>query len=274
MKRKLLTLTMVGVAVVLSGCDTMNQNGGSLGSLNFLSTDGEKKTINTTPIKIKVPDDAGILRKNSNTIVGDLIIPNLSVTHIPNASYSRVFVENKTDKDFVVHARNDNGIAGSGIKYNISYEMLPGKGNAYQVVLTPNFKTEYQQGLIGKFPLPNFTEEAMREYLRAFSLIYKFEVDSKYNSESTMANFMRMATVQPNTRGMADPVTGKIFNQYFETEYQGKAAGYFVEVFPYRDGSKAVIYMELPTVETSSNEVDFEIIIKDLKSEMDRIVNS
>lgn len=262
------------MTVVLSGCGTMTQNGSSLGGLNFLSTDGEKQFIDTTPIQVKVPDDVGVLRKSSDTIVGDLIIPNLSVTHIPNASYSRVFVENKTAENFVVHARNDNGIAGSGIKYNISYVMHPGKGNAYQVVFTPNFKTDYKQGLIGKFPLPNFPETAMRDYLRSFSLIYKFEVDSKYNSESIMANFMRMAQVKRNTRGMADPVTGKIFNQYFETKYQDKVASYVVEVFPYRNGSKAVIHMELPAVETSPNEVDFEIVIRDLKSEMERIVNS
>lgn len=89
-----------------------------------------------------------------------------------------------------------------------------------------------------------------------------------------MANFMRMAVVKNQAAGFADPVTGKIYKQYFQINYAGETANYTVQVFPYRSGSKAVINMELPVVETSPNTVEFERIISDLRKQLTTIVQS
>ncbi len=272
MNKKLLIAATIGTSIAISGCVTTAPNGKI--EIPFLSTDGDKISVDNTPILIKVPSDSNIIASRGDKVVGDLAIPNLVLTKIPGASYSRIFIENKSDNDFTVHVRNDNGVAGSGVKYRVSYSLSQTNGSGYTITLTPQFRSEYQQGLIGKFPIPKFPDNALRDYLKSFTLVYKFEVDSQYNSDALMANFLRLAKVQRNMNGRPDPVTGKIYSQVFQTQYKDKAANYTVQTYPYRQGSKAVIHMELPARETSPNEIDFDIIINDIKSELERIANS
>ena len=263
---------IIGISTLVSGCVTTAPNGKI--ELPFLSTDGEKTPVDTTPIVIKVPGDSNIIVSRDQKVIGDLAIPNMSATHIPGASYSRIFIEKKTEQDFVVHVRNDNGVAGSGVKYTVGYKIDRNANGAYTVTLQPQYKSQYQQGLIWKFPVPNFTGSALREYLKTFTLVYKFEVNSQYNSDAVMANFLRLAKVKRNSSASPDPVTGKIYSQIFQTQYKDKVANYTVQTYPYRSGSKAVIHMELPARETSANEIDFQNIINDLKVELESIANS
>lgn len=269
MKTKIiLSIVAVSMSFLITGCGSNpSQPGG------FLSTDGEVKPVNFAALKIVIPDDSGILRPGSGAVVRDLVISNYSTVFAPHA-YGFVSIEQKTPESFLVHSRTHNGTAGSGVKYTVNYEVKPGSGGGYSVDFQPKSRSEYQQGLIGKFPVPPFSESALRSYLKSFTLRYKFDIDSPYGSDSIMANFARLGVVRNSAKGFADPVTGKIYKQYFQMDYAGTTTNYTVEIFPYRSGSKAVVNMELPVVETSPNTVEFERIISDLRKQLTSIVQS
>jgi hypothetical protein len=274
MKKLLVLLAVAGVSIIVTGCVTNPSQGGIVQGGGILSTDGDVTPINYPPLKIVVPGDSGIVRPAGNAVVGDLVISNYSTTFIRNAHYGRVFIDKKLPDSFTVHSRVDNGTAGSGVKYKVGYKTTPSTDGGYSVDFNPESRSEYQQGLIGKFPVPPFNETALRNYLKSFTLRYKFEIDTEYGSDAIMANFMRMGIVKNQAAGFADPVTGKIYKQYFQINYAGTTANYTVQVFPYRKGSKAVVNMELPVVETSANTVEFERIISDLRKQLTTIVQS
>ncbi|HXE39833.1 MAG TPA: hypothetical protein VN639_15320 [Azonexus sp.] len=274
MKKILLLLAVAGVSMIVTGCVTNPSQGGIVQGGGILSTDGDATPINYPPLKIVVPGDSGIVRPAGKSVVGDLVIANYSTTFISNAHYGRVFIDKKLPDSFIVHSRVDNGTAGSGVKYKVGYKMTSGADGGYVVDFNPESRSEYQQGLIGKFPVPPFNESSLRGYLKSFTLRYKFEIDAQYGSDAIMANFLRMAVVKNQATGYADPVTGKIYKQYFQVNYSGATANYTVQVFPYRNGSKAVINMELPVVETSPSTVDFGQIISDLRKQLTTIVQS
>lgn len=274
MKTIRFALVVFGISIVVAGCVSNPSQGGIVEGSGILSTDGDVTSVSYPPLKIVVPGDPGIIRPTGNAVVGDLVISNVSKTYIPDAHYGRVFIDNKTPESFTVHSRLDNGTAGSGVKIKVGYKMTPNGNSGYIVEFKPQSRSEYQQGLFLKKPVPNFTESSLRNYLKSFTLWYKFEIDTQYGSDAIMANFIRMAAVKNKTTGFSDPITGKIYKQYFQINYAGVSANYTVQVFPYRNGSKAVINMELPVVETSENTVEFEKIINDLRQQLTAIAQS
>jgi hypothetical protein len=274
MGRLILVLAMAGLSLTFVGCVSNPSQGGFQQGQGILSTEGAVQLVNYPPLTIVVPGDPGIIHPSGNAVVGDLVIANYSTTYIPNAAYGRVFIENRLPDSFMVHSRIDNGVAGSGVKYKVNYKMTRSGNGGYTVDLQPESRSQYQQGLIGKFPVPSFSDATLRSYLKSFTLRYKFEIDAQYGSDAIIANFMRLGIVKSQASGFADPITGKIYKQYFQIIYAGATANYTVQVFPYRNGSKAVINMELPVVETSPNAVAFERIIADLRKELAAIVQS
>lgn len=269
MKSKtILPITVVSMSILITGCVSNPSQPGGL-----LSTDGEVKPVNFSSLKIVVPGDPGIIRPGSAAVVRDLVISNYSTVFAPHA-YGFVSIEQKLPESFIAHSRTHNGTAGSGVKYTVDYSVTPGKNGEYAVDFQPKSRSEYQQGLIGKFPVPQFDESALRSYLKSFTLRYKFDIDSQYGSDAIMANFTRLGVVKNSAKGFADPITGKIYKQFFQMDYAGTTTNYTVEVFPYRSGSKAVVNMELPVVETTPNIVEFERIISDLRKQLTSIVQS
>lgn len=268
------SLVVSGLSIVVAGCVSNPAKGGFQQGTGILATDGNLTAVTYPTMKIIVPADSGVIRASNSAVVGDLVIPNFTTTFMRNAHYGRVFIENKQVDSFVVHSRVDNGTAGSGVKYVVGYKKIENPTGGYAVEFKPQNRSEYQQGLIGKFPVPPFNEASLNSYLKSFTLRYKFEIDAQYGSDAIMANFMRMAIVKNQPTGFTDPLSGNIYKQYFQINYSGAIANYTVQVFPYRNGSKAVINMELPVIETSKNSVDFEKIIFDLRKQLTTIVQS
>jgi hypothetical protein len=233
--------------------------------------------VNVAPIVLKVPNDPGIKTRQpapySTVIARDIGFDSRSLTVSPNAKYHRVLNELLTPSSFVIHARTDNGVAGSGIKYLVNYDVQESP-QGYQVKFTPQSRTSYQTGLIGKFPLPDFDEPQLRSYLTSLQLVYRFEIDSPFNSESVMSNFLRLAKPKVHSQGWADPITGKSYGRYFISEVRGKSFQYVVEVYPYRNGSKVVISAIVPGVETSAQTVDFAILINEARQTLESIAKS
>lgn len=264
--------------VLLGGCMATNPLKDAADILgNAVGTDSAGTPVQMTPVTLKIPNDKGIQQRapapHTTVIVRDVGFDSRTLTVRPDAMYVRLLHESLTPTGFIVHARNDNGVAGSGIRYTVGYGVREG-AQGYEVTFTPSLRTTYQQGLIGRFPLPDFTDDHLRRHLTGLQIVYKFEVDSPYNSDSVTANFMRNAEAKSIRTGWADPVTGKIYSSYYVSKLRGRDLTYTVQVYPYRNGSKAVIHAIVPGVETSPNTVDFGVLIKDARRMLEEVARS
>lgn len=265
-------------SLILSGCLATNPlEDAAKGFTTALTSTSASDPLRNTPIVMKVPNDSGIQSRKpagfSTVITRDIGFDSRTQTVHSNAMYHRLLTESLTPNSFVVHARTDNGVAGSGVKYSVNYA-IDELTSGYQVRFTPESRSTYQTGLIGRFPIPPFDESDLRKHLTSLQIVYKFEVDSSYNSESVISNFTRLARAKAYARGWADPVTGKIFGRTFVSELRGNEMTYVVEVFPYRSGSKAVITAIIPGVETSAHTVDFSILIREVRAALERIARA
>ena len=169
--------------------------------------------------------------------------------------------------------RTDNGTAGSGKRYTIKKSATV-EDQRVVVNFTAIEYVTYQQGLIGKFAVPSYTDEDASKFLKSAYLYVKFEVDSEYNPESTYANFVRLMKARTVRAGERDPVSGKIFKQEFGTNLRGRELSITVETFPYRNGSKALVYARIPGVETAPNEIDFAVLIREVRERLSQIVKA
>lgn len=236
-----------------------------------MSTNGKWTPVSYKTVKIKVPNDPGIVNTGSFQAQFGSLIPSGDQ---PPGIRGRVFVQDMRAGSFILHDRVDNGVAGSGVKYKVNYARKKDGNGGYEIDFTPVSRSQYQQGLIGKYPVPPFGEAAVASALETFTLRYKFEINSKWNSTSLMANFVRLGNEMYDGNGYHDPVTGKIYKQYFRLNYHNQTVYYTVQVFPYHDGSKAVINMVLPTEETAPNTVDFGVIIGNVRKQLETIAQS
>ncbi len=274
--QKLAILTFI---TLIGGCaidEALQQAGNSFkGALT--SDEGQIGVSNTRPVLLKIPNDPGIQKRkvtrDSTIIFRDVSYDNRVVTERTDAEYHRLRYENLTSNSFVVHLRIDNGVAGSGVKYGVSFNVQkPASG--YQVKFQPTTRNAYQEGLIGKFSVPKFNDNDLRGLLSSPQIAYKFEVNSPYNAESITANFMRSAKFVNLPRDWIEPVTGKIFNRYFISQLRGKDMMYIAQIYPYRNGSKAVITAVITGVETSPGTVDFGVLIKEARQLLQGIAKS
>jgi hypothetical protein len=179
----------------------------------------------------------------------------------------------KTADEFKVERRTDNGTSGSGKVYTVGYAVEKGKDAMVYKFKALSFTT-YQQGLILPFDVPNFTEQDLLEYITRQPLHLSLEFNSQYNTESIYANFMRMAEKVRFYPGEKDPVTGKVYKDKFVLIGKYGKVFFSFEAFPYRNGSKAVVHMAVPGTFTTGNTVDFGEIIKEIKGQLEGIVNT
>jgi len=226
--------------------------------------------ISVDSIRYNVPNLEGIIR--SNGLIRDLSFPSMS-RFIGTGHYERLLYQHKTTSTFIVHRRIDNGTAGSGIQYTVNYTVTDGK-SGYSVTLKPQEYKTYQQGLIGKFPIPNYGVSDLLRTLSSSTLYYKFDIDSQYNPESVYANFLRLVKHKSFRPGEKDPVTGKIFKDRFVLTNRNKEVQFVIEAYPYRNGSKVVVFAAIPGAETSKNVIDFSILIHEIKEKLIGVVKA
>lgn len=121
------------------------------------------------------------------------------------------------------------------------------------------------------FHLSLTTNDLRKRFLEA-RFPFQFAVNSKYSTESTYANFARTLRKSSYNKGEKDPVTGKIFNDGFIINIGGKSISIRVETFPYRNGSKAVVYALIPP-QNKGNLVDFYEVSEKLKTKVRALVH-
>ena len=222
----------------------------------------------TTPVKPAIPLSADIapttyvipasknLMMENYGLVKDINFSAFS-SGSTNAKDSLRF-QKATENSFIAHRRIDNGMAGSGIKYLVKYDIKQ-ENNGYSVTMKPVQSTAYQEGLIGKFDVPVFTPSDLQDAIRNGSVFFKFEIDSKYGVDSVKANFKRLS--KKANRGSY--ITNR--NQNVPFDFQ---------VTPFRDGSKVIIEVVIFAAETSKNIFDFGILEKEIKAKLIEIVKA
>lgn len=159
----------------------------SCATTQHINSDATKFTaINTESISytiLKSNDE-----KYEKGLIRDLSLPSYS-KFIETGKYERLLYEDFTDKSFIVHRRTDNGSAGSGIKYKINYSVEDFEHSlGYRVILKPISYYEYQQGLIGKFPIPNYDINDLRKTLSSAQVYYSNGYAMPFKKPTTLAS--------------------------------------------------------------------------------------
>jgi hypothetical protein len=163
-------------------------------------------------------------------------------------------------------------------KVSVSYDGTVGMtkaGGSYQLTFSLGKKTYYAEPSVvdgkARYQVAFAPSDVAANLARA-EMPWEFEVDSEFKTDSTYANFARL-TRKEVFRGEKDPVTGKIFNERFWVRVSGREIPVNVETYPYRNGSKAIIYALLPGT-VSGSTVDFVSTADSLKKEIERIIKS
>ncbi len=186
------------------------------------------------------------------------------------------------DNAFTVESFKASMLRSSGSEYNkvsIAYDgtlRMEKSGSNYQMVFSLKTRNYYAEPMIvgGKIRYQvEFNPSDVVANLAKAEMSWKLEVDSQFNSDSTYANFARLARKEIVRGGEKDPVTGKIFKERFWVRLSGREISVNVETYPYRNGSKAVVYATLPGT-VSGTTVDFVNATEALKKEIERIVKS
>ena len=250
--------------------------------------------VTMPPITYIVPKDEGIIHQPG--LIEDLVFMNTGkygygtekdiyskvLGTIHTSTYRSYAVDTLTSKlisknTMTVERRleyRSNKNFGSGRRYYVNFTDTP-VNNGYKVTLLPVKMETYQaKELVNPMPVPEFDQGTLMRYLLATEIYYRFEVNSEYNSESVHANFIRVLQSRAFGDGERDPVTGKIFKQQFVLPYKDQEILFTEETYPYRNGSKAVMYLRIPATLTSPNTIDYGIILNDIKENLRKIVKS
>jgi hypothetical protein len=230
-----------------------------------------KEVVESKPVTILVPVDSAIIENRQSGPIKYVTYRTEEWGASQNSQWTTEY-KGFDGKTFTVHRRNHNGTAGSGVIYTVSYDTKD-TPELYQYTFRAVLQEQYQQGLILPFPVPNFTVQELYNALLSFEIPNRFEIASPYPAEAVYANFVRLAQQRPG-KGTADPVTGKIYRNWFAMDYRNRKVEYAVETFPYRVGSKAIIYVRTPAILTSPDTVDFRTIFIEIKEGIAKIAGS
>lgn len=157
------------------------------------------------------------------------------------------------------------------IKYDGSIRMSS-TGKDYHLTFLPEQCFTYVNQYAPRPWLVQFSPADFVENLTEAAFPWQIEVNSEFNTDSTYANFARFARKEFfQEGGWRDPVTGKIFKERFWIRLGNREIPVNVETFPYRNGSKVIVYARLKGI-VSGKTVDFSKAAEMLKHEVERIV--
>jgi hypothetical protein len=229
--------------------------------------------VTSPPIKYILPDDPGItvskdsihgiiFREYSN--YGRVAITNVNTT---DKLYCKKTAEN------TLEITREETIAGTVQKtYIVKYQSDKNGNNQTEVLLQPVSYSTTRKGLISTRPFPAFTENQLADYLQKGILPYTFDVDSPYNTESVYSNFTRSLKRKEQKDGYKDSVTGKVFKHEFLLPIKNNEIPFFLETVPYRNGTKAIFRLTITGFQTAPNTVDFDQILTEVKTQLQKIV--
>ena len=249
---------------LLAGC--ANQGGGVLQATAV--------PVSIAPITIILPNDPGIRPSLTGTAYSKAQFRETNPACNPMVNGNdvfRLYQMPQGPNSFIVHSRHDNCVAGSGVKYVVNYTRSETSAGL-TLTFKPVERSTYQAGLIMPFPVPNFDDRALINYLEEPVVEYEFEMNSTFNKDAVFANFVRLAG---NRFGRPENAPGAAnLRDRFAIQINGKQVELSVSVFPYRDGSKATIHACIPGIETAPSTVDYNQLFQLVKTQVGAIVNS
>jgi hypothetical protein len=159
----------------------------------------------------------------------------------------------------------------SFVRYSVLVDTKESDDN-YTITLEP---THREISTNSRYDVPNFSEAKLLDFLSEATVRFRVEIDSPYNTESTYANFKRLLAEDVLKEPQVDKVTGKIYKSAFYFPQHRKRARLLLDVFPYRNGSKAVISVEMSvSVEPNTKTANIPNDILNMRTELARIVGS
>lgn len=163
---------------------------------------------------------------------------------------------NFDNKNLQIERRTDNGVAGSGRIYKVSITK-ENESNNTLIRLRGESMSTYQDGLIFPFPLPEFD---LQSYLTTAMVRYNFEVNSDFPAVAIIANFNRSLE-------RFDPSNYILKLNYVSVLMK-------IKIYPYRNGSKVIIYAELFNMQPVNSVIDVNKNIFEFEKYIKNIVNS
>lgn len=117
------------------------------------------------------------------------------------------------------------------------------------VTFTPKHQKTYKQGLVLPFPIPDFN---IQSFLSSGALDYELELNSIYPADSIKANFERLLYREPLLQ-----------DALVETK-----------VYPYKNGSKIVLYVSIYGSMSVDGVIDLNAKLAEIKKQIQRVINS
>ena len=157
---------------------------------------------------------------------------------------------------------------------------IDSQSDTFSITLSPktyDYKST-RNPLTGSYHFPprrfNLAPNYLLESLSKATYPWKYEVNSEYPGESVYASFQRLSRSEKYSRGgYKDEVTGKIFKERFWLKMGSVEVPVNVATYPYRNGSKIVVYAELTPV-VIGRSLDYAQTAKLFESRIKEIVDS
>jgi len=241
----------------------------------FFKNDSVEKLDNAKAITVIVPNSPDVTDNHYTKLSFNMKKLGTTRSGIININGSNVVkrefiqVKKKIKGGVEIERRIDDGTAGSGRIYYVRCNLENAQGST---VLTaqPYQVKNYQQGVIS-FDVPDFTEADLTAYIIHHPITFKMELDSGTNNEAVFGNLARLAHKDGENYNLP---TGRIIKGNFAIPYNGEKVNFTVELFPSKTGTKVEIQGMVNGQFTSGGVVDFNIILKDIRTKIESIVNS
>lgn len=209
------------------------------------------KEIQANKITYILPRDA---ENGSQTLCG----LNFSHYSTVNAKLkTEILYSHLTHNGIEVEKKIYDPTESSGVIYTVDTQIASVKPNSIIVTLIPKTKQTYQDGGDSQLLIPDIDIE---KYLLTAAISFRFEIDSEYPPEAVKANFAR------RLKGSKTSIF-RLTDEYGEFAVK-------VDITPYKKGSKIIISTTLYNTKTDRNVIDVVQRVKDVKAEIQKIINS
>jgi len=241
MNTKLLTIISFAL-IMLTGCAT--------NKALLLPPKAGIKEIQGTKITYILPRD---IENGLHTLYG-LNFPHYTTT--TNLKTERLS-SHTTHNGIEVEKKIWDLTTSSGVIYTVDTQVTSTKPDSIIVTLIPKTQQTYQEGCDAPLLIPDLDIE---KYLLTAALSFRFEINSQYPPDAVRANFARF---------LKSSKTGKfrLTDEYGEFTVK-------TDITPYKNGSKIIISTTLYNTKADNNVIDVVQKVKDVKAEIQKIINS
>lgn len=160
----------------------------------------------------------------------------------------------------------------SEVEYRVQQETIDREGG-YAVTLRPESARAYGGRPLFDPPLPEFTAEDLFRHLASARFRYQMDMDSAHGPEQLCANILRRTVRVSMPPGEDAPVPGGLSRSWFSIQHEGLGVRFSFDAVPSATGSRATVYLIVPSYLTAPHTVDLAQILAGLREQLVRIAN-